>query len=106
MVRRVKPSPQSRDNLNMTTVELIEARLREQLQPHHLEIHDDSAKHAGHRGATSGGGHYRLVIVSAAFDGKTLIERHRLVNEALRDLFGPKIHALSMRTLTRDQWNE
>ena len=49
-------------------------------------------------------GHYRLVIVSDEFEGRSLIERHRLVNEAVRDLFGPKIHALSMRTLTPDQW--
>jgi BolA protein len=88
----------------MTTLELIESRLRSTLAPDHLELEDDSAKHAGHRGATSGGGHYRLVIVSAEFEGKTLIDRHRLVNEALRDLFGPQIHALSMRTLTPDQW--
>jgi BolA protein len=88
----------------MTTIELIEQRLREQLAPTHLELLDDSSKHAGHRGATSAGGHYRLVIVSDEFEGKTLIERHRLVNEAVRDLFGPKIHALSMRTLTPDQW--
>lgn len=88
----------------MTTIELIEQRLRERLDPPHLEILDDSAKHEGHRGATSSGGHYRLVIVSAEFDGKSLIERHRLVNEAVRDLFGTKIHALSMRTLSPDQW--
>ena len=94
------------NGVNVTTLELIESRLREQLEPIHLEIHDDSAKHAGHRGATSAGGHYRLVIVSAAFDGKTLIERHRLVNETVRDLFGPQIHALSMRTLTPDQWRD
>jgi BolA protein len=92
--------------MNMTTLELIEERLREQLEPIHLEIHDDSAKHVGHRGATSGGGHYRLIIVSARFDGKALIERHRLINEALSDLFGPRIHALSMRTLTPEQWND
>jgi BolA protein len=88
----------------MTTIELIEQRLRERLAPTHLELLDDSAKHAGHRGATSAGGHYRLVIVSEEFEGRSLIERHRLVNEAVRDLFGPKIHALSMRTLTPDQW--
>ena len=88
----------------MTTIELIEQRLRERLAPTHLELLDDSAKHAGHRGATSAGGHYRLVIVSDEFEGRSLIERHRLVNEAVRDLFGPKIHALSMQTLTPDQW--
>jgi BolA protein len=43
------------------------------------------------------------VIVSAAFEGKSLIERHRMVNESLRDLFGARIDALSMKTLTPDQ---
>lgn len=90
----------------MTTIELIEQRLRERLAPTHLELLDDSAKHAGHRGATSAGGHYRLVIVSNEFEGRSLIERHRLVNEAVRDLFGLKIHALSMQTLTPDQWKD
>ena len=89
----------------MTTLELIERRLRERLTPVHLEIQDDSAKHAGHPGATSSGGHYRLIIVSDKFEGRTLIERHRLVNDAVADLFGSQIHALSMRTLTPDQWN-
>jgi BolA protein len=88
----------------MKTLELIEQRLRERLTPVHLEIQDDSAKHAGHRGATSSGGHYRLVIVSDEFEGRTLIERHRLVNDSVSDLFGSQIHALSMRTLTPDQW--
>lgn len=88
----------------MTTIDLIEQRLRERLAPIHIEILDDSAEHAGHRGATSSGGHYRLVIVSGEFESKTLIERHRMVNDAVIDLFGAKIHALSMRTLTPDQW--
>jgi len=88
----------------VSTPDLIEKRLRERLRPLHFDLHDDSAKHAGHPGATSGGGHYRVVIVSAAFEGKSLIERHRMVNESLRDLFGDRIHALSMKTLTPDQW--
>ena len=88
----------------VSTPDLIEKRLRERLRPLHFELRDDSAKHAGHPGATSGGGHYRVVIVSAAFEGKPLIERHRMVNESLRDLFGDRIHALSMKTLTPDQW--
>lgn len=90
----------------MTTVEIIESRLRERVDPIHVEIQDDSARHAGHRGATSPGGHYRLLVVSKRFEGQTLLERHQLVNDALRDLFGPRIHALSMRTLTPNEWSE
>ena len=78
--------------------ERIEAILRERFGPDHLEVRDDGARHAGHPGAATGGGHYDVLIVSAAFEGKTLLEQHRLVNEALRDLFGGEIHALALRT--------
>ena len=88
----------------MKVVEEIERRLRHGLRPRHLEIHDESARHVGHRGATSGGGHYRALIVSEAFEGMTLLARHRAVNEILRDLFGPGIHALALKTLTPGEW--
>lgn len=76
----------------------IERRLREALAPERLEIRDDSANHAGHAGATSGGGHFKVTVVSTAFAGLSLLEQHRLVNEALRDMFGPRIHALALKT--------
>jgi BolA protein len=87
-----------------STAERIEVLLRQSFRPLHFELHDESARHAGHAGAAAGGGHYRLVIVSASFEGRSLLERHRLVYEALGDLIGGRIHALSMRTLTPDQW--
>ena len=90
--------------MSSETVSEIERRLRKHLNPVVLELVDDSAKHVGHRGATSGGGHYRLVVVSSKFADKTSIERHRMVHEILGDLFDGEIHALSMRTLTPDQW--
>ena len=76
----------------------LERRLRERFDPVHLEIRDDSAKHAGHAGATSGGSHFRVTIVSAAFEGLSLLEQHRAVNDAVMDLFGDKIHALGLKT--------
>ena len=76
----------------------IKAILRGRFQPARLEIRDDSAAHAGHAGAASGGGHYDILIVSAEFEGKSLLDRHRLVNEALRDLIGREIHALALKT--------
>jgi len=79
--------------------EKIEAILRGRFQPAHLEIRDDSAAHAGHAGAASGGGHFEVLIVSAAFEGKTLLDRHRMVNEALREMIGREIHALGLKTL-------
>ena len=77
----------------------IESILRGRFAPERLEIRDDSARHAGHAGAAAGGGHFDVLIVSAAFDGKTLLERHRLVNDALRDMIGREIHALGLRTV-------
>ena len=76
----------------------IEAILRERFRPTRFELVDDSARHTGHAGATSGGGHYRVRIVSEAFEGQTRLEQHRMVNEALADLFGPTIHALALET--------
>lgn len=77
----------------------IESILRDRFAPQRLEIRDDSARHASHAGAAAGGGHFEVLIVSAAFEGKPLLDRHRLVNEALRDLIGGDIHALGLRTL-------
>ena len=82
----------------------IEQRLRAALAPQRLDIVDDSAKHAGHAGAReSGGGHYNVTIVSAAFAGKNLIERHRLVYGALGELMHKDIHALSLQALSPDE---
>ena len=76
-------------------VALIEERLRAALAPDALEIIDDSAAHAGHAGAREGG-HFTVHIVSTAFAGKTLIQRHRLVYAAVADLMRGDIHALSI----------
>jgi BolA protein len=82
----------------------VEGILRERFAPIHLELHDESDRHAGHPGATSGGGHFRVVIVSEAFEGLSRLEQHRLVNDALRDLFGPVIHALGLTTCSPAEW--
>lgn len=81
-------------------------RMRERLQsltPQQLRIEDESAQHAGHAGAASGGGHYRLTLVSAAFAGKPRLARHRLVYDALADLMQREIHALAMTLLAPDE---
>lgn len=89
--------------MSETTAE-IERTLRAALDPAHFEIRDDSAKHVGHRGATSGGGHYHVLVVSGAFEGRSLLDRHRMVNDALKGMFGEKIHALGLTTLDPGQW--
>lgn len=88
----------------MKTVEKIESLLREGLEPRHLEIRDESALHAGHAGAVSGGGHFRVLVVSAAFEGKTLLERHREVNRLLAGMVGGEIHALGLVTRSVSEW--
>lgn len=82
----------------------IEASLRASLQPIHLEVLDESHLHVGHAGAQSGAGHFRVLIVSESFEGKSRIERQRLVYGALSDEIGPEIHALAMKTLTAEEW--
>lgn len=67
-----------------------------------LELIDDSELHAGHAGAR-GGGHFRLRIVSAAFSGKTVLSRHRLVLDAIGELIPNRIHALSIQALSPDE---
>ena len=84
-------------------VSRIEARLRERLAPESIEVADDSAQHAGHAGARSGGGHYAVTLVSNRFEGLKPLQRHRLVYEALDDLMQTDIHALSVRALTPEE---
>ena len=89
----------------METPTRIERVLRERLQPVFLELRDDSAKHVGHPGATSGGGHYHLVIVSPSFEGLDRLAQHRLVHDALGAMIGSEIHALGMTTYAPTEWN-
>ncbi len=82
----------------MTMKELIEARLAEALAPARLDVVDESHLHAGHAGASLGGEtHYRLNVVAEAFAGKSRVERHRLVNDALKPAFERGLHALAIR---------
>lgn len=84
--------------------ETLETRLREALDAVHVEVVDESHLHAGHAGAASGGGHFRALVVSAQFAGAGPVARQRMVYAALRDEMGAEIHALSMRTLTPEEW--
>ena len=88
----------------MTLAEAIIARLRTALAPTHIELEDDSHKHAGHPGARAGGGHFTVRVVSERFSGLDRLARHRAVYDALGDLMGREIHALSAETFTPDEW--
>jgi BolA family transcriptional regulator, general stress-responsive regulator len=85
-----------------TKVEQLRLALERELTPLSLEIIDDSAKHAGHAGAREGG-HYRVVVVAAAFKGHSQLERHRLVYAAVAPLMGQGVHALSIVARTPDE---
>jgi BolA protein len=82
----------------------IEARLRERLEASWVEVVDESHLHAGHAGARSGAGHFRVTVVSTHFEGLSSVEAQRLVYQALAAEMGPEIHALAMKTLTPEQW--
>ena len=82
----------------------LETTLRDAFAPLHLRIEDESARHAGHAGAAGGGGHYRVLIVSAAFHGQSHLARQRAVFAALGDAMRTSIHALAVRALTPEEW--
>lgn len=77
--------------------------LLDALHPASIEIIDDSHKHAGHVGARSGGGHYRLNIVSAEFAGKPTVARHRMIYSALGEMMKQEIHALHITACTPEE---
>ena len=83
----------------------IKKRLEEKLDLIHFEIKDFTGRHLNHK-LHEGGFHLETTIVSDDFTDKTLIERHRLVYDAMGELMKHEIHALSMKTLTRDEWEE
>ncbi len=82
----------------------IREAIERELDATHVEVIDHSARHAGHSGAASGGGHFEVVVVSDRFLGLSRLAMQRLVYEALGDLMQTEIHALTMHTLTPDQW--
>ena len=83
----------------------IKRRLELRLDLIHFEIKDFTGRHLNHK-LHEGGFHLETTIVSDDFTDKTLIERHRLVYDAMGELMKHEIHALSMKTLTRDEWEE
>lgn len=83
-----------------TLAQEIETLLRQALQPTRLEVINDSARHHGHAGDDgSGESHFTVVIESAAFTGRNRVERQRMVNRALGDIPGQRVHALAIRAM-------
>ena len=80
--------------------------LLQDLSPLSCQVEDESALHAGHAGAASGGGHYRLHLVSSRFEGLNRVSRNRLVYDCLGNLMKTEIHALALTLLTPAEANQ
>jgi BolA protein len=79
----------------------IDNKLRQRFTPARLSIEDESSKHRGHAGHREGGeSHFRVEIVSAAFEGHNRVARQRMVYEALKAELDAGLHALAITTLT------
>jgi BolA family transcriptional regulator, general stress-responsive regulator len=90
-------------NINQERINRFESDLRLAFQATHLNIEDESHLHAGHAGAASGGGHFKLTIVAPEFEGMTKVARHRAIYAALNSHFPDAIHALTILAYTPDE---
>jgi BolA protein len=90
--------------VNEALIGELRSALQAALAPASLEITDDSARHAGHAGAASGG-HFKVRLVAEAFRGRSALERHRLVYAALAPLMAGRVHALNITARTPDETN-
>ena len=86
----------------------VESSIREKLvrafQPTRLEVLNESDQHAGHRGSPgTGESHFRVLLVSPLFTGKSRLERHRLVNETLAAELKGKVHALAIKAYAPEE---
>jgi len=79
----------------------IESKLRSALAPLHLEVVNESHLHSVPPGSES---HFKVIVVSAQFEGRSLLEQQRLVNLTLADELKGGVHALAIKTLTPQKW--
>jgi len=91
-------------NINQQRIVTFDEDLRKAFQIQDLKITDESHLHAGHAGAASGGGHFRLEIVAPEFKGLNLVARHRAVYAALNRHIPKEIHALTIIALSPDEF--
>jgi BolA protein len=82
----------------MSTKDTIINKLREAFSPESLDVSDESHLHEGHSGHRPGGEtHFRVYIVASAFEGKSRIERHRMINSTLAAELAGSVHALAIK---------
>jgi BolA family transcriptional regulator, general stress-responsive regulator len=91
-------------NLNQKRMSLFEKELHEKFDLKYLLIEDESHLHAGHLGAASGGGHFKITIVSPEFARLSLLARHRAIYQALNSHFPQEIHALTIIAYTPEEF--
>lgn len=87
----------------MTTQSIIEEKITAALQPEHLEVANESHMHNVPPGSES---HFKVTIVTSEFNGKMLVARHRILNQLLKEELAGSVHALSLHTLTPEEWQE
>lgn len=87
----------------MTVREQIEAKLEGRLAPLHLEVTDESYMHAAGPSAQS---HFSVVVAADTFEGLSLVDRHRVINGALKEEFQQGLHALAIQAFSSAEWNE
>lgn len=91
-------------NLNQKRIVAFEEDLSKSFTVKHLQVDDESHLHAGHAGAASGGGHFKVTIVAPEFTGLSLIARHRAIYAALNKHIPLEIHALTISALTPEEF--
>jgi len=85
----------------MNVQQSIESKLGDALSPSHLEVVNESGQHNVPKGSES---HFKVVLVSEAFEGRPMLARHRMVYGALSEELEGPVHALALHTFTPDQW--
>ena len=86
-------------SINQARIALFEQDLHKTFAIEHLQIEDESHLHAGHAGAATGGGHFKLTIVAPEFKGLGLVARHRAIYAALNRHIPTEIHALTINAI-------
>ena len=87
----------------MNLVHEIKSRLKKTMAIDHLTIMDDTGKHLRHQ-YYDGGRHFNLKIVSSAFEGLSLLDRHKLVYQALDGMIKNEIHAIGLKTIATSEY--
>ena len=87
----------------MNLLHEIKSRLKKTLAIDHLTIMDDTGKHLRHQ-HYDGGRHFKIIIVSSTFEGVSLLDRHKLVYQALNGMIKNDIHAIGLKTIATSEY--